>query len=122
MNVQELFAVLDNIAPFKDSEAWDNTGLLVGDMQSEVTGVLTTLDCGMETVDEAIQNDINVIVAHHPLIFPEISRITEEGTGSIISRLMKIDLSLHHSLTDELSSCQYQQAIQVRLLRTERAE
>jgi len=94
MKVQELFAVLDNIAPFKDSEAWDNTGLLVGDMQSEVTGVLTTLDCGMETVDEAIQNDINVIVAHHPLIFPEISRITEDGTGAIIRRLIKNDISL----------------------------
>ncbi|WP_017548836.1 Nif3-like dinuclear metal center hexameric protein [Salinicoccus carnicancri] len=94
MKVRELFNVLDNIAPFKDSEDWDNTGLLVGDMQSEVTGVLTALDCGMETVDEALQNETNVIVAHHPLIFPKISSVTEDGTGAIIRRLIRNDINL----------------------------
>ncbi|KKK35498.1 hypothetical protein WN59_01305 [Salinicoccus sediminis] len=94
MKVQELFDVLDSIAPFKDSEAWDNTGLLIGSMSAEVTGVLTALDCGMETVEEALQNGINVIVAHHPLIFPEISSVTEAGNGAIIRRLIKNDISL----------------------------
>ncbi|HIW12260.1 MAG TPA: Nif3-like dinuclear metal center hexameric protein [Candidatus Salinicoccus stercoripullorum] len=94
MKVHELFGVLDSIAPFKDSEDWDNTGLLVGDMQSEVTGVLTTLDCSMETVEEARQNDINVVVAHHPLIFPKTSSVTEAGTGAIIRSLIKNDINL----------------------------
>ncbi len=94
MNVKELFGVLDKIAPFDDSEDWDNTGLLVGDILSEVTGILTTLDCGMETVDEALKNNVNVIIAHHPLIFPKISKVTEKGVGSIIRKLIKHDINL----------------------------
>ena len=69
MKVSELYAQLDKLAPFSDSEAWDNTGLLVGDMNAQVSGVLTALDCNKETVDEAIDKDLNVIVSHHPLFF-----------------------------------------------------
>ncbi|WP_411844297.1 Nif3-like dinuclear metal center hexameric protein [Salinicoccus sp. HZC-1] len=94
MDVKELIGILDRIAPFKDSEDWDNTGLLVGDLNHEVTGVLTTLDCGLETVDEALDNDINVIVAHHPIIFPNVSKVTESGVGSIIRKLIKYDINL----------------------------
>lgn len=94
MDVKALFGILDKIAPFDDSESWDNTGLLVGDLNAEVTGVLTTLDCRPETVDEAVENDINVIISHHPLIFPEISKVTEDGVGSIIRKLIKNDVNL----------------------------
>lgn len=94
MDVKELIGVLDKIAPFKDSEDWDNTGLLAGDLNSEVSGILTTLDCGLETVGEAVENDINVIIAHHPIIFPSISNVTEEGVGAIVRKLIKNDINL----------------------------
>lgn len=94
MDIKELIGILDRIAPFKDSEEWDNTGLLVGDSDHEVTGILTTLDCGLETVDEALENDINVIIAHHPIIFPTVSKVTENGVGSIIRKLIKYDINL----------------------------
>ncbi|GAB3071533.1 Nif3-like dinuclear metal center hexameric protein [Salinicoccus sesuvii] len=94
MKVEELMTVLDEIAPFKDSEKWDNTGLLVGDQKSDVSGILTTLDCAHETVEEAIKAGANVIIAHHPIIFPEISQIIESGTGSVIRSLIKNDIAL----------------------------
>lgn len=92
--VKELFKVLDTIAPFSDSESWDNTGLLVGDMSNEVTGVLTALDCHSTTVDEAIELGANVIVSHHPLIFSKLSTVTETGIGQIIRKLIKHDINL----------------------------
>lgn len=92
--VKSLFEVLDTIAPFSDSEPWDNTGLLVGDMNNEVTGVLTALDCHVSTVDEAIDLGANVIVAHHPLIFSKLSAVTESGIGHIIRKLIKHDINL----------------------------
>lgn len=92
--VKELFKILDDIAPFNDSESWDNTGLLVGDMNDEVDGVLTTLDCHEHTVDEAIEKGLNVIVAHHPLIFSKLSNITESGIGKIVRKLIKHDINL----------------------------
>lgn len=94
MDVNSLMKTLDEIAPFKDSESWDNTGLLAGDRNREVTGVLTTLDCHPKTVDEAIENNLNVIIAHHPVIFPKISSVTEEGIGTVIRKLIKNDINL----------------------------
>src|SRR5699024_204999 len=94
MKINELMKQLDEIAPFKDSEDCDNTGLLVGDGEAEVTGVLTTLDCSLETVDEAIGKDLNTIVSHHPLIFPKVNSITDHFYGRIIRKLIKNDINL----------------------------
>ncbi len=94
MKIKEILNVLDEIAPFKDSEDWDNTGLLVGDKEDEVTGILTVLDCSLETVEEAVENDLNTIISHHPLIFPEITEVTEDFYGKIIRKLIKNDINL----------------------------
>ena len=94
MKVSELYAQLDKIAPFSDSEAWDNTGLLVGDMNAQVSGVLTALDCNKETVDEAIDKDLNVIVSHHPLIFSKMASVNEDSIGQIVRKLIKHDINL----------------------------
>lgn len=56
MIIQELLQEIDKQVPFSTSESWDNVGLLIGTEKSEVNGVLTTLDCTLEVVDEAIQN------------------------------------------------------------------
>lgn len=94
MKINELMKKLDEIAPFKDSEEWDNTGLLVGDNEEEVTGVLTALDCSLATVEEAIDKDLNTIVSHHPLIFPKVNSITDHFYGRIIRMLIKNDINL----------------------------
>ena len=74
MIIQELLQEIDKQVPFSTSESWDNVGLLIGTEKSEVNGVLTTLDCTLEVVDEAIQNNINTIIAHHPLIFKGVKK------------------------------------------------
>src|SRR5699024_2777506 len=94
MKINELMKQLDEIAPFKDSEDWDNTGLLVGDGEDEVTGVLTTLDCSLETVDEAIGKDLNTIVFHQQIILQKVNSITKHYNGRIIRKLMKNDINL----------------------------
>ncbi|WP_271401289.1 Nif3-like dinuclear metal center hexameric protein [Salinicoccus roseus] len=94
MKIRELMGILDDIAPFKDSEEWDNTGLLVGDLDDEAIGILTTLDCAHGTVEEAVEKGANVIIAHHPLIFPKVSSITESGVGSIVRKLIRNDINL----------------------------
>lgn len=94
MKVHDLLKIINEITPLHYSESWDNNGLLVGDEQAEVTGVLTTLDCHPDVVKEAIDNNINVIVSHHPLIFSKLSKVTEDGAGSIIRALIKHDINL----------------------------
>ena len=50
----------------------DNVGLLIGDENQQVNGILTALDCTEEVVNQAIDKNINTIIAHHPLIFKGI--------------------------------------------------
>lgn len=94
MIIQELLNVINKHVPFSSSESWDNTGLLIGTEDSEVSGVLTTLDCTMEVVNEAIDNDMNTIIAHHPLIFKGVQNITDKSYGPIIRKLIQNDINL----------------------------
>jgi putative NIF3 family GTP cyclohydrolase 1 type 2 len=59
---------LETLAPLAYAEEFDNVGLLVGDKNTKVSGVLVTLDTLPEVVDEAIANDCNLIISfpsHH---------------------------------------------------------
>lgn len=94
LKISDLLKKLDKIAPFSDSEHWDNTGLLVGNEDDTVTGIITALDCSAGTVDEAVMQNANVIISHHPLIFPEISKVVNEGPGAVIRKLIKNDINL----------------------------
>lgn len=72
MKLSKLMSILDYHVPFSTAESWDNVGLLIGDENQQVNGILTALDCTEEVVDQAIDKNINIIIAHHPLIFKGI--------------------------------------------------
>ncbi len=67
---------LEALAPLAYQEEYDNSGLLTGDAKAEVKGVLVTLDCTEAVVNEAIKNNCNLIVAHHPIIFRGLKKLT----------------------------------------------
>lgn len=67
--VQHVISLMEQLAPRSYAESWDNVGLMVGDRNTVVTGVLTTLDVTEEAVAYAIEHNYNLIVSHHPLIF-----------------------------------------------------
>ena len=69
MIVQDVINYLEELAPLAYAEDFDNVGLLVGDKNLSITGVLVTLDTLEEVVDEAIENKCNLIVIFHPIIF-----------------------------------------------------
>jgi len=69
VRIQELYDLIDSVAPFRLQESYDNAGLIVGSMDDEVRGVLLCLDVTHETVEEASRMGANLIVSHHPPIF-----------------------------------------------------
>ena len=69
MKISEFLQIIDTIAPWELAEAWDNPGLLVGDPEEEVTGVLLCVDATPAAVDCAAARGLNLILAHHPLLF-----------------------------------------------------
>ena len=76
MKVQDVMDHMEALAPLANSEDFDNTGLLVGDPQMEVKGIVVTLDTLESVVDEAIDSDCNMIVSFHPIIFKGLKSIT----------------------------------------------
>ena len=85
MKVKDVTKYLESIAPLQLQESYDNSGLQVGDFNSEIKGVLVSLDVTMEVVEQAIEKKCNLIIAHHPVIFGELKNITNQYlTGKII--------------------------------------
>lgn len=76
VRVQDVVQYLDQIAPFSYQESYDNAGLLVGDPQMQVTGILTALDSTEAVLDEALERGCNLIVAHHPIVFGGLKSFT----------------------------------------------
>ncbi|MCA1746941.1 MAG: Nif3-like dinuclear metal center hexameric protein, partial [Bacteroidales bacterium] len=76
MKLREITAFLERLAPLMYQEPYDNSGLQVGDYSMEVSGALVTLDVTGEVIDEAIKKKLNLVIAHHPLIFGGLKSIT----------------------------------------------
>ena len=74
--IADLISHLEQIAPLAYQEEYDNCGLLIGNKQLECTGVVVCLDVVEATVEEAIAKGFNLIVAHHPVIFKGLKKIT----------------------------------------------
>ncbi|RDV16351.1 Nif3-like dinuclear metal center hexameric protein [Pontibacter diazotrophicus] len=74
--IKDITHLLEHLAPLRYQESYDNAGLQTGDAQAEVKGVLLTLDCTEAVIDEALEKDCNLIVAHHPVIFKGLKQLT----------------------------------------------
>ncbi|AKD05816.1 Nif3-like dinuclear metal center hexameric protein [Pontibacter korlensis] len=74
--IHEVTHLLEQLAPLRYQESYDNAGLQTGDANAEVTGVLVTLDCTEAVLEEAIERGCNLVVAHHPVIFKGLKQLT----------------------------------------------
>ena len=95
MIVQDVINILNNYAPLQYAEDFDNTGLLVGDTNSKITGILVTLDTLEAVVDEAIKNNCNLIVSFHPIIFSGLKKLTGKTyVERTVQKAIKNDISI----------------------------
>ncbi len=94
--VQQLCTFLDSFAPPQLAEEWDNTGLLVGDRNDEVTRLMTCLTVTPDSTAEAIERQANMIVTHHPLPFRPIKRITTDTVpGALLWQLIRAGVAIY---------------------------
>ena len=96
MIIQEVINHLEEFAPLAYAEDFDNVGLLVGNKNNELTGILVTLDTIEEVVDEAIQNNCNLIVSFHPIIFKGLKKITGKSyVERTVLKAIKNDIAIY---------------------------
>lgn len=77
MKIEDVVATLESFAPLPLQESYDNAGLQIGLTVAEVSGVLLCLDVTEEVICEAVEKGCNLIVAHHPLLFRPLRRVTD---------------------------------------------
>ena len=73
MKLQEIYNHLDKVSPFELQEKWDNSGLIVGELEREVSQIVVSLDIDFELIKEA--KDGTLFVVHHPLIFDKLTQL-----------------------------------------------
>jgi dinuclear metal center YbgI/SA1388 family protein len=89
-NLQTICDYLEQFAPLHLAEDWDNVGLLVGDRKQQVTRIMTCLTVTPDVVDEALREQADLILTHHPLPFRPLKQLTTDTTpGHMLLRLIR---------------------------------
>ena len=96
MKIQDIISFLETLAPVSLQESYDNAGLLTGSLDWQCTGIIITLDATEAVVDEAIEKKCNLIVAHHPIIFSGLKKITGKNyIEKTIIKAIKNDIAIY---------------------------
>jgi dinuclear metal center YbgI/SA1388 family protein len=106
ITIENVIRELEKIAPLAYQESYDNCGLLIGSASCTLTGILLCLDSTEEVVDEAIAMNCNLIVAHHPIIFSGLKKITGKNyIERTIIKAIKNDIAIYaiHTNLDAVS-------------------
>ncbi|AQX13205.1 Nif3-like dinuclear metal center hexameric protein [Elizabethkingia meningoseptica] len=111
MKVKEIISITEKQWPVQQAEDFDNVGLLCGNPEREVSGILVCHDALEEVVDEAIEKGCNLIICFHPIIFSGLKSLTGRNyvERSVIKALEnKIAIyAIHTALDNDLFGVNY---------------
>lgn len=100
LTVERVAAFLERIAPLRLAEDWDNVGLLVGHPQAAVRRLMTCLTITPGVAAEAIEQSADLVVAHHPLPFHPLKRLTPETpAGRMLLELIAARIAVYSAHT-----------------------
>lgn len=96
MKIKEILSILEEMAPLAYAEDFDNVGLLVGNTETEATGVLVCHDALETVIEEAMSKNCNLVVCFHPILFSGIKKITGKNyVERAILKAIKNDISIY---------------------------
>ncbi|NTS42796.1 Nif3-like dinuclear metal center hexameric protein [Flavisolibacter sp. BT320] len=101
MKIGELLSAIEVFAAPELQEEYDNAGLITGSKDWECTGVLCTLDVTVAVLEEAVKNNCNLVVAHHPIVFKGLRRINGRSyVEQVIIKAIKADIAIYAAHTN----------------------
>lgn len=89
--VKEIYDYIDSFAPFSIQCHWDNSGLLVGNINDNIYKIGFCLDITESVITQAVSNECNLIISHHPIIFDPLKQIDSD---SLIAKLIKSNINV----------------------------
>jgi dinuclear metal center YbgI/SA1388 family protein len=101
MQIKELIAAIEVFAAPELQEQYDNAGLITGNNSWQCTGVLCSLDVTVDVVKEAEKKSCNLILAHHPIIFNGLKKITGKTyVEQVLIEAIKKDIAIYAAHTN----------------------
>jgi len=101
MQLREITQYIESVAPLAFQESYDNAGLIIGHTEDEISGILITLDITEEILEEAIRKNLNLIVAHHPIIFSGIKKLNGRNyIERCVAKAIKNDIAIYAAHTN----------------------
>ncbi|MCS5696157.1 Nif3-like dinuclear metal center hexameric protein [Desulfofundulus thermocisternus] len=93
--------IIEEMAPLELAEPWDNPGWQLGDPGAPVRRILLCLDVNEAVCREALERDVQLIVAHHPLFFKELKQIRmDRPAGALVAGLIRAGVSVYAAHTN----------------------
>lgn len=100
ITIAECINAIEETFPTQRQDNWDNSGLLVGDINITLRGVLISVDITEDVINEAIEKDCNLIISHHPIMFRGIKQLIGSNEEQrIIITAIKHNIVLYASHT-----------------------
>ena len=107
MKVKEIADAIEQYAPLRLQEEWDNAGIQVGDPEATISGILLCTDATEAVVAEAISRGYNLVIAHHPLIFRGLKKIMgRTPVERTVAMAIKHDITIYSAHTNMDSAWQ----------------
>jgi len=98
--LREIIDIIESVAPRRQQEAWDNSGLQVGDSSREIHSVLLSVDVSEAVVAEAIKEGCDLILSHHPLLFHGLKHLTGSTPQErCVAQAIRHDIAIYSSHT-----------------------
>jgi dinuclear metal center YbgI/SA1388 family protein len=94
MKIETIAKKIDELAPLKLAQGWDNVGLLVGDAKKDARNILLTIDITREVLAEAKRLRTDLIVSYHPVIWDGLKQVRADGAGDIVYELVRSGISV----------------------------
>ena len=111
MKVSEITEIINKWMPISIAEDFDNVGLLIGCPDSIVKNILVTLDTTSKVIDEAIDNNCNLIISYHPIIFNDLKKVTSDSgyVQKSVIKAVKNNISVYaiHTSLDNHAAVSY---------------
>ena len=100
MKIDDFVAELEAIAPLETQEEWDNSGWQLKLTDEDITKVMVALEINRQVIYDAVLNDTDLILTHHPLIFGGMKKVYyNDNTGNYLVELIKHGISVYSTHT-----------------------
>lgn len=94
MKIAEIAQAIEQMAPLKLAQEWDNVGFLIGDPKRDIRTILLTIDTTMAVVEEARTLGADLILSYHPIIWEGLKKITADGPTAPVYALIQTGIGV----------------------------